>query len=330
LQIPTAALDQRIKEELETNPALEEGSDDLDYNQEENLPKSDDMESNQEEQDYSQDSDESYELDDYLSSYMEDDPSSYYNSAGNNYEEDERQGIPIAVHNSFHENLIRQLGLLKLNDETDILIAQQIIGSIDDDGYLRRDPLSIIDDIMFSTGEIVEEEDINRILLEVQKLEPVGVGARDLKECLQLQLKAKIDQRKKEGRSLSNHLLRAYLIIQDHFEEFSKKHYHKLTKYFEIDDQELKEAIDEILKLNPKPASGYSGDKEETNNYIVPDFIITNRDGELELTLNSRNAPICASATIIRKCLGLTVSRGQMVKEPISRKKMPFYLSDKK
>ena len=291
LQIPTAALDQRIKEELEANPALEEGTDEEERMQDENDSKSEDEEVSIEDQEYAQDKEDNYELDDYLSSYMEDDPSVYYNPSSNKSEEDNKMGAPVEVYNSFHEHLLRQMGLLKLKDETEIIIAHQILGSIDDDGYLRRDPLSIIDDLMFSTGEIVEEKDIINVLQEVQKLDPIGVGARDLKECLLLQLKSKINNSKKEGKALNNNLLRAYLIIQDHFEEFSKKHYHKLTKYFEIEENELKDAIDEILKLNPKPASGYSGDKSNSTNYILPDFIITNRDGELELTLNSRNAP---------------------------------------
>lgn len=286
LQIPTAALDQRIKEELEANPALEEGTEAGEFESDEPIDKNPEPEKDDPE--YSAE-DDNYELDDYLSSYAEDDPIAY--SSSQRSPDEEQKQIPYAVQNSFHEHLERQLGLINVRDEEQLLIARQIIGSIDDDGYLRRDPISIIDDLMFSNSIIVEESEILHMLKQVQKLDPIGVGARDLQECLLIQLKHKINVRKKADLPIPLDLYRAAIIIEDYFDEFAKKHYHKLVKHFDIEEDELKKAIDEILKLNPKPASGYAGDKSDNNTYIVPDFIVDNREGELELTLNNRNAP---------------------------------------
>ena len=289
LQIPTAALEQRIKEELEENPALEEGGV---INSETG---SEDPFESYEEKDTSGDSDgdfdqdqDGFEMDDYLNSYAEEDPSMYNQQKR---EEEEKKQTPYAVQNSFHEHLEKQLSLLNINNEEDLLIAHQIIGSIDDDGYLRRDILSIVDDLMFSNSIIVSEREVERMLREVQKLEPAGIGARDLKECLLIQIKQKIEKKKKDNQPITQSLYRAHIILEDYFEEFSKKHYHKLTKALDIEEDALKSAIDQILKLNPKPASGYAEDTSERHVYIIPDFIVTNREGELELSLNSKNAP---------------------------------------
>jgi len=299
LQIPTAALEQRIKEELETNPALEEGSDEGDLETDDMLDSPNDSEESEKETDDGDAENEheneidiesdQYDLDDYLNSYEEEDPS-VYATAQQSQQEEQRQ-VPYAVQSSFHEYLEKQLGLISIKDEESLLIAQQIIGSIDDDGYLRRDPVSIIDDLMFSNGIFVSEEDILSMLSEIQKLDPVGIGARDLRECLLIQLKQKISNKEKSSLPVSEDLRRAAVLIEDYFEEFSKKHYHKLIRQLEISEEELKCAVDEILKLNPKPASGYAGDKNENNAYIIPDYTIVNRDGELDLSLNNRNAP---------------------------------------
>lgn len=274
LQIPTATLDQRIQEELESNPALDESDDqnevfDLD-------------EQSKEEADEPE-----FELDEYLKEYIEEDPTSY-KLKGESYSTEEDKNMPIAVQDSFHEHLENQLGMMEISEPDDMIIAKQIVGSIDEDGYLRREPTAILDDLMFSQNVYTTVEKIEQILVEVQKFEPAGVGARDLKECLILQLRDKIE--KKEDLHTKAKSL-AMKILTSHFEEFTKKHYIKLKKQLYVSDSELKEAIDEILKLNPKPASGVSSGGSNTNQYIVPDFIIQNRDGELELSLNSRNAP---------------------------------------
>jgi RNA polymerase sigma-54 factor len=282
LQIPTATLEQRIKEELEANPALEEGID------------------RQEEMDFSENIDDSaqedkYELDDYLNDYIEDDPASYKLRANNYSADEEDKVVPIAVENSFHEHLEQQLGLLELSDPRKEAIAHQIIGSIDEDGYLRREPLAIMDDLMFSQNVFITEEEVLEMLKKVQEFEPAGVGARNLQECLLLQLnrKAELDDEEdfldfEERETLEL----AIKIIDKYFDEFTKKHYQKLINKLDIDEEELKEAIEEVIRLNPKPASGYSsGSRQQEVQVVVPDFIISNRDGELELRLNSRNAP---------------------------------------
>jgi RNA polymerase sigma-54 factor len=283
LQVPTAVLEQRIKEELEANPALEEGNNleetgEFDLNNEENY----------EEKDKTQD--EQYELDEYLTEYMQDDPSSY-KVRGENYSSEEEKTIPIAVQDTFHEFLEGQLGLLELEDERAEAIAHQIIGSIDDDGYLRREPLAIIDDLMFSQNIFTNEEEVKTILKLIQRFDPPGVGARDLQECLRIQLEIKKEQEELYDDEQLKMLELALTIIKKYFDEFTKKHYQKLKQKLEVSEETLKAAIDEIVKLNPKPASGYSGNNSRTTQYVVPDFIISNRDGELELNLNSKNAP---------------------------------------
>lgn len=285
-QIPTAALEQRIKEELEANPALEEGSG-MEDQEEDNSRESEDVDG--EDQDTDVEADD-FEMEDYLNDYAEEDPMSYSSTTQNRKEEEQKQ-IPYAVQSSFHEHLEKQLGLLDLESKEDEIIAKQIIGSIDNDGYLRREPESIVDDLMFSHSIIVEPQRILDILSDVQKLEPLGIGARDLRECLLIQIDAKINKLKDDNQEISPALHRAKIILEDLFKEFAKKHYHKLVKYFDITEGELKDSIDEILKMNPKPASGYAGDKSSANTFIIPDFSIVNRDGELELSLNNRNAP---------------------------------------
>ncbi len=300
LQIPTATLDQRIKEELEANPALDEGEE---FEEASELPaaseeenfgatataSSDDSVANEKEPEETY-KDEEFELDDYLTEYIEDDPSSYKLRTEHYSTDEEDKNIPIAVESTFHEYLERQLGMLDLQDERQITIAQQIIGSIDDDGYLRRDPIAIIDDLMFSRNVIANEQEIRKMLARIQRFDPPGVGARDLQECLLLQLHHRKEQLQEEIEE-RDPLNIAIRIIEENFNEFSKKHYQKLQRYLSLTEKELKFAIDEILRLNPKPASAHNGGSNRGVHYIVPDFIIVNRDGELDLTLNSRNAP---------------------------------------
>jgi len=282
LQIPTATLDQRIKEELESNPALEENEDydevfdmqDEEYN---------DTESGEE---------EAFELDDYLKEYIEDDPISY-KLKGDVYSTEDVKNAPISVSSSFHEYLSTQLGMMEFKSDKDKIIAEQIVGSIDEDGYLRRDIEALVDDLLFTQNVETHIYDIERVLGDIQKLEPIGVGARDLQEALILQLQDRTDREDNYERRRAKEL--GLKILNRYFQEFSKKHYERMKRSLSLSDSELKEAIEEILKLNPKPASAFGGrtdtSRGEVNQYIVPDFIITNRDGELDLMLNNKNAP---------------------------------------
>ncbi len=280
LQIPTATLDQRIKEELEANPALEEGD-------EENNDVFD-LTAEEKEEEGDNNDDLEFELDDYLKEYIEEDPISYKVKGDNYISDEDEKSIPYAVESSFHEYLEEQVGMLELEDELDNLIVSQIIGSIDEDGYLRRENSAIIDDLMFAQSVEVELPQIEHMIQVVQQFDPPGVGARDLQECLINQLIIKLNK------STENHTVEKTLalkILKSYFEEFTKKHYTRLQKHLVISESELKGAIDEILKLNPKPASAFQSSGRNSNHYIVPDFIIQNRDGELELSLNNRNAP---------------------------------------
>ena len=298
LQIPTATLEQRIKEELEANPALEEGEDREDSldisSSDEDFSRSDsDTEGGGEDtipEETYQEKEVEFELDDYLTEYIEDDPSSYKLKTNNYSSDDEDKTIPVPVENTFHEYLERQMGMLDLKDEREELIAKQIIGSIDDDGYLRREPTSIISDLLFSRNITATEDEIMGLLKKIQKFDPPGIGARDLGEALLLQLYAKKEQLD-EKLADKHPINQAVRLIENYFNEFTKKHYQKLQRQLGISEYELKEAIEEILKLNPKPASGHNGGSSRNTYYIVPDFIIVNRDGELDLSLNSRNAP---------------------------------------
>ena len=298
LQIPTAILDQRIQEEMESNPALEEGETmDEDY-----LENGRSMDDDKSDDDTSQGDDDMNELerdemppeeevplDDYLNDYIDDDDASYKYHAEGYGQEEEGKTLPIAVENTFHEYLEQQLGMLDFKDERDEIIARQIIGSIDDDGYLRRETDAMLDDLVFSQNISVRPEEIELWLNKIQRFDPPGIGARNLQECLLLQIENKVS---KSETSYEEKLILqiSKKIIAQYFDEFTKKHYQRLQRQLGLEEDELKEAIDEILKLNPKPASGYVS-STRNNHYIVPDFIIINNDGELELSLNSRNAP---------------------------------------
>ena len=281
LQIPTATLEQRIKEELESNPALDEGDD---YDDVFDLDSEGFGDAKEQEAEENRDEPE-FEFDDYLKEYLDDDPSNY-KMKGDEYTDEEERSMPIPVENSFHESLERQLGLLDLSQKEEI-IANQIIGSIDEDGYLRREPNSIVDDLLFAHNIETEEKDVHLMIKKIQKFEPAGICARTLQECLILQLEDKIE---KEPTNHVGERTTALRILNDFFEEFTKKHYIRMKKMMNLSDSELKVAIDEILKLNPKPA-GSVDTSNSGSQYIIPDFIIYNRDGELELTLNSKNAP---------------------------------------
>lgn len=295
LQIPTAVLEQRIKEELEANPALEESDNpgDFEANESQDEPLSLNEEDETSNTEFEDDGslggeDTSMGADDYINDYLENDET-YGMDGGYSSSDEQEKSIPAAVENSFHEFLERQLGLLNLEEERQESIALQIIGSIDDDGYLRREPSAIVDDLMFSQNIFTSEQEILLMLSKIQKFDPPGIGARSLQECLLLQLQYQLDQ-KEELETIRKSQKVAYTIIEKYFEEFSKKHYEKLQKALGISEEDLKAAVDEILKLNPKPASGYSGNTS-ANQYVIPDFIVENKDGELELMLNTKNAP---------------------------------------
>jgi RNA polymerase sigma-54 factor len=261
-------LDQRIKQELEENPALEEGK-------EEPLDEFDNQDD-----DFS-DADTDFDTDFELSDYFDDDTPDYKTQVNNTSKDEEERAIPLSVEASFQEKLTEQLHLLYL-DDTQFIIADTIIGNLDESGYLNRDIEAIVDDLAFSANITVTSEEVETVLKLVQELDPAGIGARDLRECLLLQI-----ERKQEGNIT---LFTAKKILQDHFEEFTKKHYDKIQKKLEIENEDLKQAIDAIIKLNPKPG-GSMKEGAKSQQQVIPDFIINDLEGRLELSLNSRNAP---------------------------------------
>lgn len=270
LQVPTMELDQRIKQELEENPALEEGAEEMDedYGSEDN------------DDDYS---DDEKEFDDSfdISDYFDDDTPDYKTQVNNKSKDDEERAVPLSVEASFQEKLSEQLQLLDL-DDTQFLIAETIIGNLDESGYLNREIEAIVDDLAFSANVMVTEKEVEVVLFQIQELDPAGIGARDLRECLLLQI-----GRKQEGNIT---LFTAKKILQDHFEEFTRKHYDKIQKKLEIPDEDLKDAIDAIIRLNPKPGGSM---KESTKSVqqVIPDFMITEFEGRLDLSINGRNTP---------------------------------------
>jgi len=301
LQVPTAMLEQRIQEELEANPALEDAKDEVTTEETEHREDDDFLEGGfgEEKKDSDDDINEEAErqednsLEDYLEDYMNDDEPSYKYEVNNYSADDEEKTIPIALENSFHEHMNRQLGLLSLEEQEE-KIAQQIIGSIDEDGYLRREPIAITDDLAFAHNVIVSEEEILAVLKKVQTFEPAGIGAQNLQECLMIQLERKIssqDVSENYSDEDLHYLQLAHTIIDKYFEEFSKKHYNKLLRQLSLYRDDLRLATEEILKLNPKPGSVYAPSSNLKKQYIVPDFIIETKSGELELSLNNRNAP---------------------------------------
>ncbi len=281
LQIPTVSLEQRIKEELEANPALEEPD---------SYSESSESNSEDKQEEPEKEKDEDFELDDYLTDYIEDDPVSYHSTEPQHEQRD--KSLPAVVASTFHDYLDQQLGLLNLDSEVHRIIANQIIGSIDDAGYLRRDISALTDDILFAYNIEVSPKQIAEVLTMIQRFDPPGVGARDLRETLMIQLQIRMGVAENQGdHELATVLKLAQLIITKHFEAFSKKHFSRLQRQLEISEELLKGALDEILKSNPKPASGYTSQFDTQTQTIIPDFMVTNRDGELDLTMDMRNAP---------------------------------------
>ena len=281
LQVPTANLETRIKEELEENPALEldeekhdEGADELKDEFSEN------GEEDFEEMDGSEDEYDNIDVSEYVQEG--DDEVGDYKLRDDNYpEEDEGRQLPFKTETSFYEMLINQLGLLKLENKEQT-IAEQIVGSIDEDGYLRRETAAIVDDLAFRQNIITTEQEVETLIKRIQQFDPPGVAARNLQECLLLQLK----RQKDEGRPVDM----AIKAISKYFDEFTKKHYEKIQRGLNLNDEQLREVMQQIIKLNPKPG-GNVGEINKAENYVVPDFFIINNGGKLELTLNSRNAP---------------------------------------
>lgn len=273
LQIPTAELDQRIEEELEINPALEEGMD-MDER----------VKDDYEEDDYGDDYDEYGEYERYegldVKQYLDQDDYAGYKMYGDGWGDDDRDVMPVIATSTLAESLVQQLGYLRL-DARQEAIGMQLIGSIEEDGYIRRPLRSICNDLAFTQNIYTTEEELANILRRVQTFEPAGIGARDLKECLLLQLERK-DPDDPEVEV-------AIRIISDYFDEFTKKHYEKIQRRLDIDDNVMKEAIRIITRLNPKPGNTGSGDS--TAAYLMADFIVTNNNGKLDVILNSKNAP---------------------------------------
>ncbi|MTI40628.1 RNA polymerase factor sigma-54 [Fulvivirga lutimaris] len=263
LQIPTAELEQRVEEELEDNPTLEEGKEESDETSDE----------------FDDDDSPSDELD--VDDYLRDDDFSGYKMQGDGDNGEDRD-MPIAMHSTLNEQLINQLGYLKLDDRQ-YNIGKQLIGSIETDGYIRRELEAIINDLAFSQNIETDLDEVEEILFKIQTFDPPGIAARDLQECLALQLERRADDQNVD-------VIVAKLIIEQCFEEFTKKHYSKIMKKLDLEDEDyVKDAIELIRKLNPKPG-GSSGGLARTQ-YLIPDFILSNDNGELELSLNSRNAP---------------------------------------
>jgi len=282
LQVPTANLEERIKEELEENPALEYGEEaheeDLtkETTEEFETPVEDEFEPDGSENEY-----DNIDISEYVSEG--DDDIADYKLRDDNYPDPDESNktIPIRVETSFHEHLLSQLGMLALDDHQQS-VAEQIIGSIDDDGYLRREISAIVDDLSFSQNINTSEEEIKDLIKKIQDFDPPGVCCADLKECLLLQLKRKVQ----DDVSVQN----AYNILENYFEEFTKKHYEKIQKALNLTDEGLKECINQIIKLNPKPGGNYAT-LNKAESYVLPDFFVFNNNGKLELTLNSKNAP---------------------------------------
>lgn len=267
LEVPTLELEERIRQELEENPALEEGAE-ADNTDDYDDEFSDDGGNN-----------DDFDPDEYM---MDDDIPDYKLKTNNTSKDDKREDIPFSAGMTFHENLIDQLGLLDLT-ENEHALAEYVIGNIDDEGYLRRTAESMVDDIVFQAGIQTTDEEMLHIIEIVRQFDPAGVGATTLQECLILQLVRK-------NQTIEIQL--ATKIITHYFEEFTKKHYDKITKGLNIDDEQLKKIIVEITRLNPKPGNAWGGNiLEKSMTTIVPDFILETEGRQLIVQLNNSNVP---------------------------------------
>ena len=280
LQVPTANLEERIKEELEENPALEHTEEDHDDQYDEAKDEFDTSDEEDFEAEGSQDEYENLDISEYVSD--DDGEIAEYKMRDDNYPEiDENKVVPYKIETSFHEHLQDQLLMLKLDDQQK-KIAEQIIGSIDDDGYLRRETAAIVDDLAFRQNIESNEQEVESVIRLIQQFDPPGVAARNLQECLLLQLHRQKNERKEVEMAID--------VLSLYFDEFTKKHYDKIQRGLNLSDDQLKDVINQIIRLNPKPG-GNHGDLNKAESYVVPDFFIFNNAGKLELTLNSKNAP---------------------------------------
>ncbi|MCC5930502.1 MAG: RNA polymerase factor sigma-54 [Cyclobacteriaceae bacterium] len=269
LQVPTAELEARIEEELEINPALEEG------------PEEPSTAEGEDDYDNSEDYSESYDDDISFEDYMQDDYTGYKMQGDGMSADEEDREMPLASSASLVDHLTTQLGFEGLDDRR-FKIGQQLIGSVEEDGYIRRDLDSIINDLAFSQNIETDHDEIEEILRKIQNFDPPGIAARNLQECLILQLERKLEQHEDAELALQ--------ILDRCFDDFTKKHYDKIIKKLGLESEEdLKPAIEQIVKLNPKP--GGSASDALRNHYLIPDFLLINNNGKLELTLNSKNAP---------------------------------------
>ncbi|WP_229330554.1 RNA polymerase factor sigma-54 [Flavobacterium ammonificans] len=274
IQLPTQAFEQRLLEEMNENPALEAGKEEEEYVKDEF--ETEDYDDYDEAESERIDAEE-INIDDYLSN---DDTPDYKTQTNNYSDDDEDHDAPFAAPISFHQDLINQLNTFILT-EADREIAEFLVGSIDDMGYIRRSISDIVDDLAFTQAVYTDEKTVERLLHVIHELEPSGVGARDLQECLLLQLKHKTP---------TENIELATDIIENQFDAFTKKHYDKLLQKYNVSNDQLKKAIHEIEKLNPKPGGSFTGNNKITEN-VVPDFAIRIVEGKLELSLNGRNAP---------------------------------------
>ena len=307
LQVPTAELEGRIEEELEINPALEEGED---QEQEQEKPEESPAESESEEvPETSSSNDEDVDIKDYLG----DDDYSGYKMQGDGDDDDDNREMPIPMSSSLHEQLMNQLDFLGL-DERELAIGKQLVGSIESDGYIRRDLEAIVNDMAFSQGIETTAQEVEAVLKKIQTFDPPGIAARNLQECLYLQL-----DRMDNGHDID--VAVAKKIISECFEEFTKKHYQKIQKKLDTEDENfVRDAMEVIIKLNPKPGGG-GGQNATKNQYIIPDYILTNNNGKLELALNSRNAPelrISRSYTDMFKAYDKSNKKDKKLKEAVT------------
>lgn len=275
IQIPTVALEQRIKQEIEDNPALEE-YDEADDDPRDEYGEDDDFDADG--GDIQDDRFDDFDINDYLD---DDHIPSYKLVANNRGKDDEDRDIPVVSGISFQEHLLNQVGMFPLDERQQMMIGL-MVGNIDDSGYLERDLGAMVNDFSFSFNIHTTKEELEWLLSVIHEFDPPGVGARNLRECLLIQIKRADEE--------TPAVLLARRVVEDYFEEFSRKHYDKIIKRANVTEEELKEALDEILKLNPKPGNSM-GESSKGDLYIVPDFFITNSDGELELRVNSKNTP---------------------------------------
>ena len=283
LQIPTASLEDRIQEELEENPALEnevgQNDDEYDLGGNDESGSDDEYDEMGDDVELSNDTAEKVDLDDFLK--HEDDGDRNYDYGDDYYGADnERQVTPARVETNFHDHVLDQLGMLELDDRKH-KIAEQIIGSLDEDGYLRREVTSLADDLAFGQNIETTEEEINELIKQIQQFDPAGICVWNLQECLLLQLKRMPD---------SKPLRDAITVLDKYFNEFIKKHYDKIQRQLNLNDEDFKNVINIIIKLNPKPGSSFAV-LNKAESYIIPDFFVFNNNGILELSLNSKNAP---------------------------------------